>query len=63
MSLCTKHNRYSRIDKCPFCIQEEKEIKQLDWEIKQLEKEINEPIILWEGKKWPLQINHAIGKN
>ncbi len=32
----------------PFLCSGRKKNKLLEWEIKQLEKEINEPIILWE---------------
>ncbi len=47
--MCFKHNRWTRIGKCEFCIKEEKEMEQLEREIALLEME-NKLIklVLWE---------------
>lgn len=50
--MCLKHNRWYRVgENCQFCVAEMKERIELDREISILEKEVKEPIILWEGSK------------
>jgi len=44
--ICKKHNQFIRIGKCPLCEKEKEEIRVLEYEIKQLEKEIKEPIVV-----------------
>ncbi len=44
--ICKIHNRVIRIGKCPLCLKDIEEIRQLDYEIRQLEKEIHKPIIV-----------------
>lgn len=48
--ICKTHNLFVRAGKCPECTQEVEEIRQLENEIRFIEKEIKEPIIIWEKK-------------
>jgi hypothetical protein len=50
ITICEKHNIFFPTKRCPACIEERaKEIREsiiLESEIRQLEREINEPIVV-----------------
>ena len=45
--ICKRHNKFVRIGNCPDCIKESDELRFLEYEIKELEKEIKEPIVIY----------------
>lgn len=45
--ICDKHERVVRVGRCSLCVKETEDSIQLDFEIRQLERELKQPIQLW----------------